>query len=236
MKLTVEQLSAGYGSIRALHGIDIACETGEMIAVIGSNGAGKSTTLNCICGIVPAEEGEVCLDGRDILDDSPHAIACRGIAQVPEGRRVFPRLTVLENLEMGAYIVKDKAFVARRLDYVYSLFPRLHERRKQNAGNLSGGEQQMLAIGRALMRDPTFLLLDEPSLGLAPVVVENIFDTIAGLVKSSDVGIVIVEQNAAVALDIADRGYVLENGRITLEAPASALLHDDRVRAAYIGG
>ncbi|MDR1915563.1 MAG: ABC transporter ATP-binding protein [Synergistaceae bacterium] len=236
MKLVVEQLSASYGSINAIRGINLTCETGETVAVIGSNGAGKSTTLNCICGVVPASEGEVLLDGFDILDKPPHKIAMMGIAQVPEGRRVFPRLTVLENLEMGAYIVNDKAVLKERLEYVYNLFPRLAERQRQNAGDLSGGEQQMLVIGRALMRNPKFLLMDEPSLGLAPVVVENIFDIIAGLVKSSETGIILVEQNAAIALSIANRGYVLENGEITIEASAEELLHDDKVKAAYIGG
>ncbi|MDR1966267.1 MAG: ABC transporter ATP-binding protein [Synergistaceae bacterium] len=236
MKLAVEQLAASYGNIEALHGISLSCEGGEMVAVIGSNGAGKSTALNCICGVVPASGGEVLLDGRDISDEPPHKIAAMGIAQVPEGRRVFPRLTVLENLEMGAYIVRDKNLFAERLEFVHALFPRLAERSRQNAGDLSGGEQQMLAIGRALMRNPKFLLLDEPSLGLAPVVVESIFDIIADLVRSSEVGIILVEQNAAIALSIASRGYVLENGRITLEAPAQELLRDDKVKAAYIGG
>ncbi|MDR1884653.1 MAG: ABC transporter ATP-binding protein [Synergistaceae bacterium] len=236
MKLEVEQLTAGYGSIEALHGINLSCSSGEMVAVIGSNGAGKSTALNCICGVVPASYGEVLLDGRDILDEPPHRIAMMGIAQVPEGRRVFPRLTVLENLEMGAYIVRDKAVFGERLEFVYNLFPRLSERQRQNAGDLSGGEQQMLVIGRALMRNPKFLLLDEPSLGLAPMVVENIFEIISGLVGSSEVGIIIVEQNAAMALSIANRGYVLENGRITMEASADELICDERVKAAYIGG
>ena len=236
MELRIEGLTAGYGNIEALHGIDFHCKTGEMVAVIGSNGAGKSTTLNCICGIVPASGGDVWLDEIDVLDLPPHKIAATGIAQVPEGRRVFPRLTVLENLEMGAYMLTSKALLKERLEYVYTLFPRLFERKKQSAGNLSGGEQQMLAVGRALMRSPRFLLLDEPSLGLAPVVVENIFDVIAGLVQSSEVGIVLVEQNAALALSIADRGYVLENGHMILEAPAKSLLDDDRVKAAYIGG
>jgi branched-chain amino acid transport system ATP-binding protein len=236
MKLSVERLTAGYGSIEAIHDVSMCCETGETVAIIGGNGAGKSTTLNCICGVVPISCGDVRLDGRDISDEPPHKIARMGIAQVPEGRRVFPRLTVLENLEMGAYTIDDKAVFKDRLGYVYDLFPRLHERRWQNAGDLSGGEQQMLVIGRALVRNPRFLLLDEPSLGLAPVVVENIFDVIAGLVKTSEVGIVLVEQNAAIALSIAGRGYVLENGAVILDAPAKALLSDDKVRAAYIGG
>lgn len=236
MELRIEELTAGYGNIEALHGINFHCKTGEMVAVIGSNGAGKSTALNTICGIVPASDGHVYLDETDILELPPHKIAAAGIAQVPEGRRVFPRLTVLENLEMGAYMLTSKEQVKERLEHVYALFPRLSERKKQNAGNLSGGEQQMLAIGRALMRNPRFLLLDEPSLGLAPVVVESIFDVIAGLVRSSEAGIVLVEQNAVLALSIADRGYVLENGYMILEAPAKSLLNDDRVKSAYIGG
>jgi branched-chain amino acid transport system ATP-binding protein len=236
MRLTVEGLTAGYGSVNALRDVNLEVETGEMVAVIGSNGAGKSTVLNCICGVVPESEGRICLDGLDILDEPPHKIAMRGIAQVPEGRRVFPRLTVLENLEMGAYIVRDKNTLMERFDFVYQLFPRLAERKKQNAGDLSGGEQQMLVIARAIMRKPRFLLLDEPSLGLAPVVVENIFDIIASLVNSSDAGIIVVEQNAAMALSIANRGYVLENGRITIAAPAKELMNDKRVKAAYIGG
>jgi branched-chain amino acid transport system ATP-binding protein len=236
MKLEIEKLTASYGSVRALHGIDLYCETGEMVAVIGSNGAGKSTTLNCICGVIPVSYGEARLDGRDILDCPPHEIAAMGIAQVPEGRRMFPRLTVLENLEMGAYLLNDNKTLKKRLEYIYSIFPKLFERKGQNAGNLSGGEQQMLAIGRALIREPSFLLLDEPSLGLAPVVVESIFDVISGLVKSSNVGIILVEQNAVLALGIADRGYVLENGRIVLESPAKALLSDERVKTVYIGG
>ena len=236
MKLVVDRLTACYGGIDAIHEISLSCETGEMVTIIGNNGAGKSTTLNCICGVVPASSGEVFLDGRDILDEPPHKIAMMGIAQVPEGRRVFPRLTVLENLEMGGYVVRCKAVFKERLEFVYSLFPRLYERRKQNAGSLSGGEQQMLAIGRALMRNPVFLLLDEPSLGLAPVVVESIFDITAGLVNSSEMGIIMVEQNATMALSVADRGYVLENGRVTMESSAEDLMRDDKVRAAYIGG
>jgi branched-chain amino acid transport system ATP-binding protein len=236
MRLELEKLMAGYGNVQVIHGIDLYCETGEMIAVIGNNGAGKSTMLNCICGIVPVSYGEVRLNELDILDMPSHAIASMGIAHVPEGRRVFPRLTVLENLKMGAYILKDKKLVNEQLEYVYNLFPILYDRKKQNAGDLSGGEQQMLAIGRALIRNPNFLLLDEPSLGLAPVVVENIFDVISGLVKSSNVGIILVEQNAVLALGIADRGYVLENGHIVLAAPAKSLLNDERVKAAYIGG
>lgn len=235
MELSIKDLIVDYGAIRALHGISLNCAQGELVALIGSNGAGKSTTLMSISGVVPSAEGTVMLGDKDITELPPHEIAALGIAHVPEGRRVFPRLTVYENLLMGAYIIKDKKLLKEQLDYVYSIFPRLFERKNQNAGDLSGGEQQMLAIGRALIRKPSFLLLDEPSLGLAPIVVEMIFDVIANLIKTSAVGILLVEQNAVVALSVANRGYVLETGKITIQSSAKELLMDERVKAAYIG-
>lgn len=235
MELQINNLVVDYGTIRALHGVSLNCAQGELVALIGSNGAGKSTTLMTVSGVVRPTEGTIMLGGKNITKVPAHEIASLGIAQVPEGRRVFPRLTVHENLFMGAYIMNDKNLVKERLDYVYHLFPRLLERKGQTAGNLSGGEQQMLAMGRALIRKPSFLLLDEPSLGLAPVVVETIFDVIASLIKESEVGILLVEQNAGIALSVANRGYVMETGKITIEALAKDLLTDERVKAAYIG-
>lgn len=235
MELQINNLVVDYGTIRALHGVSLNCAQGELVALIGSNGAGKSTTLMTVSGVVRPTEGTIMLGGKNITKVPAHEIASLGIAQVPEGRRVFPRLTVHENLFMGAYIMNDKNLVKERLDYVYHLFPRLLERKGQTAGNLSGGEQQMLAMGRALIRKPSFLLLDEPSLGLAPIVVETIFDVIASLIKESEVGILLVEQNAGIALSVANRGYVMETGKITIEALAKDLLSDERVKAAYIG-
>lgn len=236
MELRIDDLIVEYGSVRALHGITLNVNQGEIVALIGSNGAGKSSTLKAISGLVSPAGGEITLGGTVISDLPAYDVAALGIAQVPEGRHVFPRLTVLENLEMGGYLIDDKVVLKREMEKVFELFPRLFERRTQAAGSLSGGEQQMLALGRALVRSPQFLLLDEPSLGLAPVVVEKIFDIIGGPIRDSGVGVLLVEQNALMALSIASRGYVLETGRIVMEAPAGQLMEDPRVKKAYIGG
>lgn len=236
MELRIDDLIVEYGSVRALHGISLNVSQGEIVALIGSNGAGKSSTLKAISGLVRPAEGEITLGGTVISDLPAYDVAALGIAQVPEGRHVFPRLTVLENLEMGGYLINDKVVLKREMEKVFELFPRLYERRSQAAGSLSGGEQQMLALGRALVRSPQFLLLDEPSLGLAPVVVEKIFDIIGGPIRESGVGVLLVEQNALMALSIASRGYVLETGRIVMEAPAAELMENPRVKKAYIGG
>lgn len=236
MELRIDDLIVEYGSVRALHGITLNVNQGEIVALIGSNGAGKSSTLKAISGLVSPAGGEITLGGTVISDLPAYDVAALGIAQVPEGRHVFPRLTVLENLEMGGYLIEDKVVLKREMEKVFELFPRLFERRTQAAGSLSGGEQQMLALGRALVRSPQFLLLDEPSLGLAPVVVEKIFDIIGGPIRDSGVGVLLVEQNALMALSIASRGYVLETGRIVMEAPAGQLMEDPRVKKAYIGG
>lgn len=236
MELRIDDLIVEYGSVRALHGISLNVSQGEIVALIGSNGAGKSSTLKAISGLVRPAKGEITLGGTVISDLPAYDVAALGIAQVPEGRHVFPRLTVLENLEMGGYLINDKVVLKREMEKVFELFPRLYERRSQAAGSLSGGEQQMLALGRALVRSPQFLLLDEPSLGLAPVVVEKIFDIIGGPIRESGVGVLLVEQNALMALSIASRGYVLETGRIVMEAPAAELMEDPRVKKAYIGG
>lgn len=236
MELRIDNLVVEYGSVRALHGISLNVNQGEIVALIGSNGAGKSSTLKAISGLARPAGGEISLGGTVISDLPAYDIAALGIAQVPEGRHVFPRLTVMENLEMGGYLINDKAVLKREMEKVFELFPRLYERRGQAAGSLSGGEQQMLALGRALIRSPQFLLLDEPSLGLAPVVVEKIFDIIGGPIQESGVGVLLVEQNALMALSIASRGYVLETGRIVIEAPAAELAEDPRVKKAYIGG
>lgn len=236
MELRIDDLIVEYGSVRALHGITLNVNQGEIVALIGSNGAGKSSTLKAISGLVSPAGGVITLGGTVISDLPAYDVAALGIAQVPEGRHVFPRLTVLENLEMGGYLIDDKVVLKREMEKVFELFPRLFERRTQAAGSLSGGEQQMLALGRALVRSPQFLLLDEPSLGLAPVVVEKIFDIIGGPIRDSGVGVLLVEQNALMALSIASRGYVLETGRIVMEAPAGQLMEDPRVKKAYIGG
>lgn len=236
MELRIDDLIVEYGSVRALHGITLKVGQGEIVALIGSNGAGKSSTLKAISGLVSSVGGEIKFGGKVISDLPAYAVAALGIAQVPEGRHVFSRLTVLENLEMGGYLIDDKVVLKREMEKIFEIFPRLFERRGQLAGSLSGGEQQMLALGRALVRSPQFLLLDEPSLGLAPVIVEQIFDIIGGPIRESGVGVLLVEQNALMALSIASRGYVLETGRIVMEAPAAKLIEDPRVKKAYIGG
>ena len=224
-----------YGNIQALKGIDLEISQGEIITLIGANGAGKSTTLMSICGIVPPRSGSITFEGRPIHDMKPNDIVGLGICQVPEGRRIFPFLTVLENLDMGSFLRQDKEAVKRDLDYVLTLFPILAERRNPAGGTLSGGEQQMLAISRALMARPRLLLLDEPSLGLAPLVVRQIFEIIQKINQEQKTTIFLVEQNANLALKVAHRGYVMENGRITLSDQAVNLLANEEVRKAYLG-
>lgn len=233
--LQIEDLNVYYGAIHALKGISFHLDQGEIVALIGGNGAGKSTTLNTISGLLRPHSGRVCFQGEDITVIPPQNIVRRGVVQVPEGRRIFPKLTVQENLEMGAYIYEDKEKIQMDMDAVMTRFPRLRERRKQLGGTLSGGEQQMLAIARALMTRPTLLLLDEPSMGLSPILVEQIFEIISEINRQGT-AILLVEQNAQMALSIADRGYVLETGRITLEGEAQKLLDDPLVIEAYLGG
>ncbi len=224
-----------YGNIKALKGISLSVSEGEIITLIGANGAGKSTTLMTICGIVPPRAGEILFRGRPIQHREPHEIVGLGISQAPEGRRIFPLLTVTENLAMGAFLRKDTAGIARDQEHIFSLFPILKERRHQPGGTLSGGEQQMLAISRALMARPSLLLLDEPSLGLAPLIAQLIFRIIRQINEESRTTILLVEQNANMALKIAHRGYVMETGRITLEGSAQGLLNNEEVKRAYLG-
>ncbi|MBI4756970.1 MAG: ABC transporter ATP-binding protein [Betaproteobacteria bacterium] len=232
--LQVQGLKVAYGGIQAVKGIDFEVAAGEVVCLIGANGAGKSTTLKALARMVPAQ-GSVRYDGHDILHLPPHALVGRGLALVPEGRGVFGRLTVAENLRMGAYTRRDTPEIARDLESVFELLPRLRERQRQTAGTLSGGEQQMLAIGRALMGRPRLLLLDEPSMGLAPIMVQKVFEVIRS-VSQQGMTILLVEQNARLALAIASRGYVMESGTITLTDAAATLLDDPRVREAYLGG
>ena len=232
--LTVEKLRAGYGPIDALHDISLTVDTGEIVAMIGANGAGKTTTLMTIAGIIRPRGGRIEFDGRDLAGIPAHKIVRLGMGQSPEGRRIFPRLTVLENLEMGAFTRSDKPGIAEDLEKMFAMFPILRERRGQAGGLLSGGQQQMLAIARALMSRPKLLLLDEPSLGLAPQIVVQIFDVIRDLNKSG-MSVLLVEQNARMALRIAHRAYVLETGRVTFTDKASVVLNDPRIRAAYLG-
>ena len=231
--LKVESLDVAYGEIRALKGVGLEVGPGEIVTILGNNGAGKTTTLKTISGLLRPTRGTITLESQSLVDVPPHAIVSRGVAHVPEGRRIFNRLTVRENLTMGAYLRSD-ARVAPDLERVFGLFPRLAERITQIAGTLSGGEQQMLAIGRALMANPRVLLLDEPSMGLAPVLVEQIFDTIVDINRQG-MTILLVEQNAAMALSIAHRGYVLETGSIALTGSAAELSDNADVRRAYLG-
>lgn len=230
--LAVENLAVAYGGIQAVKGIDLNIDAGELVCLIGANGAGKSTTLKSICGLLALAGGDVRFEGRSLRGMPVHAIARAGISLVPEGRGIFGRMTVLENLQLGAYLRRDD--VAADLTRVYALFPRLAERRTQTAGTLSGGEQQMLAIGRALMNRPKLLLLDEPSMGLAPIIVRQIFDIVRRIAHEGTT-ILLVEQNAALALEVSHRAYVLETGRVVLEGQAAALRRDARVRQAYLG-
>ena len=232
--LKVTDLETAYGKIEAIRGISFHVNSGEIVTLIGANGAGKSTTLKTISGLLAPKAGAIEFKGLDIAGTPAHLVTRKRIIQVPEGRRIFSRMTVMENLEMGAFLRKDKDAIKKDLDSVFELFPRLKERLSQKGGTLSGGEQQMLAMGRALMADPELLMLDEPSMGLAPVVVEQVFDTIQKLNKSG-ITILLVEQNAQMALSVANRGYVLETGQITLEGPGRELLTNDQVRKSYLG-
>ena len=231
--LEANDIHTYYGSIHALKGITLSVEKGEIVTLIGGNGAGKTTTLNTICGVYHPRTGSILLEGQPIHQLPAHAIVGRGVAQSPEGRRVFGRLSVAENLEMGAFTRKDKAGIKRDLEWVFTLFPRLKERQKQLAGTLSGGEQQMLAMGRALMDHPRVLLLDEPSMGLAPILVDLIFDTIVEI-NSEGTTVLLVEQNALKALSVANRAYVLETGNIVLSGTGKELLNDPEVMKAYL--
>jgi len=232
--LSVRGLKVAYGGIAAVRGIDFCVHSGEMVTLIGANGAGKTTTLKALMGLVHPAAGRVRYNGADISGMPPHRLVTLGIALVPEGRGVFPRLTVEENIDMGAYCRKDKQEIHADHENIYALFPRLAERRRQIAGTLSGGEQQMLAIGRAIMGRPRLLLLDEPSMGLAPLMVQKIFETVRAI-AATGVTTLLVEQNAKLALEMCDRGYVMESGEITLHGEARALLANPQVRRAYLG-
>ena len=232
--LELRGLKVSYGGIHAVKGIDLAVKSGELVCLIGANGAGKTTTLKGICGLLPVREGTIGYAGSDITGKPAFELVRRGLAMVPEGRGVFGALTIEENLQMGAYARSDSAGVRDDIEHVFTLFPRLKERRRQTAGTMSGGEQQMLAMGRALMSKPRLLLLDEPSMGLAPLMVQKVFETVLE-VSREGVTILLIEQNAKLALEVSHRGYVMESGEITLAGPADALLHDPKVRAAYLG-
>jgi branched-chain amino acid transport system ATP-binding protein len=232
--LTLENVNVYYGAIHALRNVSLTVNQGEVVTLIGANGAGKSTTLRAITGLLRPKSGRVVFEGQDVTGMAAHTLVAKGISMSPEGRLVFANLTVLENLEMGAYLTKDKAGVKRDLDRAFALFPRLKERARQRAGTLSGGEQQMLAMARALMSRPKLLLLDEPSLGLAPIVCRTIFSTIDEI-KAAGTTVLLVEQNASAALKHSDRGYVLETGEVILEGSAAGIAGDPRVREAYLG-
>jgi len=232
--LEIENLHTYYGQIHALKGVSLTVNKGEIVTLIGANGAGKSTLLKTTSGLLRPSQGSILLDGKDLTQYPPHEIVARGVVQVPEGRRVFGRLTVTENLEMGAFAISDQKLIKENLERVFNLFPRLKERSRQVSGTLSGGEQQMLAMGRALMANPRVLLLDEPSMGLAPVLVDGIFDTIRQL-HAEGTTILLVEQNARMALQVADRGYVLQSGAVVLSDNAENLRQNELVRQAYLG-
>ena len=232
--LEIKDLNVFYGAIHALKGISLTVGEGELVSLIGANGAGKTTTLHTISGLLTASSGSITLDGKDLQKVAPNKIIGMGLAHVPEGRHVFARMTVEENLRMGAYIIKDQKKISENLENVYSHFPRLKERSRQLAGTLSGGEQQMLATGRALMTNPKIVLMDEPSMGLSPLLVKEIFSIIQEL-HESGITILLVEQNAKMALAVSDRAYVLETGCISMSGKASELAEDDRVRKAYLG-
>jgi branched-chain amino acid transport system ATP-binding protein len=232
--LEVRKLDVAYGGIRALRGMDLTVGQGELVSLIGANGAGKSTTLQAICGLVPVAGGDILYEGRSIAGTPSYQLVRQGLVMVPEGRGIFGQLTIEENLAMGGYSRKDVAAVQQDMEHVFELFPRLAERRRQSAGTLSGGEQQMLAIGRAMISRPRLLLLDEPSMGLAPLMVEKIFEVIR-TIAAEGVTILLIEQNAKLALETTHRGYVLESGQIILEGRSADLLDDPKVRAAYLG-
>jgi len=233
--LRLEGVDVYYGRVQALHGMSLRVEPGEIVTLIGSNGAGKSTTLRTISGLLRPRAGEITFDGENLANRASHDIVALGISHVPEGRRIFTGLTVAENLDMGAYLVRDRDEALRRRERVFSLFPRLKERMAQPGGTLSGGEQQMLAIGRAMMIRPKVMLLDEPSLGIAPILVKEIFEEVRRINEEDGTTILLVEQNANMALKLAHRGYVIESGRIVIEDDAKKLLDDPHVREAYLG-
>lgn len=232
--LEIKDLEVNYGVIKAIKGVSFDVNEGEIIALIGANGAGKTTILHTITGLIQAKKGSIVFDGKELTKTPPHKIVSMGMAHVPEGRRIFQQLSVLENLKLGAYTRKDKSEIASTLKMVYERFPRLEERKNQVAGTLSGGEQQMLAMGRALMSKPRIILLDEPSMGLSPLLVSEIFDIIK-VINESGTTVLLVEQNAKKALSIADRAYVLETGKITLSGDAKDLINDESVKKAYLG-
>ena len=232
--LDIRNMDVAYGGIRAVRQLNLHVHPGERVALIGANGAGKSTTLRAICGLVPLAAGSIDYQGRSLAGQPVHAMVRQGLVMVPEGRGIFPQLTIEENLHMGAYSRQDKINFAQELQQVYQRFPRLAERRLQTAGTLSGGEQQLLAMGRAILSKPKLLLLDEPSMGLAPIMVDKIFEVIEDIAQQG-VTILLIEQNARLALEVSQRGYVLESGELTLQGPARDLLHDPKVRAAYLG-
>jgi branched-chain amino acid transport system ATP-binding protein len=234
--LELRDLEVCYGTISALQGVSANVEKGNIVTLVGANGAGKTTTLRTISGVVKARSGKILFDGEEITNLAPHKIVARGIAQAPEGRMIFANLTVIENLRMGAYLRRDHNAIATDLEYVFGIFPRLQEREKQTAGTLSGGEQQMLAIGRALMSKPKCLMLDEPSLGIAPILVQTIFAKILEINRTLGLTILLVEQNANLALEISHYGYVLETGRVLLHDRSDALRQNEKIKAAYLGG
>ena len=234
--LEIKNLEVSYGAINALHGISLSVKAGSIVTLIGANGAGKTTTLKTISGLLKPKAGEILYDGKNISGLPPHQIVKLGLSHVPEGRMIFTNLTVLENLQLGAYLQTDRHSVRRELENVFALFPRLQEREQQIAGTLSGGEQQMLAIGRALMSKPRLLLLDEPSLGLAPLLVKSIFEKIVEINRQQGLTILLVEQNANLALEISHFGYVLETGRVALSGGPAALRQNPQVKRAYLGG
>jgi len=234
--LEIKNLMVGYGAITALHGISLSVPDGKIVTLIGANGAGKTTTLKTISGLLKPMSGKILYGGQNIAGQLPHQIVKLGLSHVPEGRMIFANLTVMENLQLGEYLQRDKQAVRQELEHAFGLFPRLQEREKQIAGTLSGGEQQMLAIGRALMSRPKFLMLDEPSLGLAPLLVKTIFEKIAEINRQQGITILLVEQNANLALEISHFGYVLETGKVALQGDSDALRQNPQVKSAYLGG
>ncbi|MBM3875609.1 MAG: ABC transporter ATP-binding protein [Verrucomicrobia bacterium] len=233
--LEIKDLAVNYGAITALHGVSLKVEQGAIVTLIGGNGAGKTTTLRTVSGLIRPKSGDILYEGRSIAGAKPHQLVARGLAHVPEGRMIFANLTVRENLRMGAYLRRDKAGIAKDLDYVFAVFPRLKEREQQVAGTLSGGEQQMLAIGRALMSKPRFLMLDEPSLGIAPLLVKTIFEKVVEINREQKITILLVEQNANLALEVSRFGYVLETGRVILQDESKSLRANPQVKSAYLG-